>query len=503
LPPTSAAAPAPEEGEGPSADGGRDDVQLLLLATSVGVLTGMVVLALNVAVHEIQDVLFASGQVSGPVWQPLIGGLAVSLGLFLVGGPSGTEGTSLPALRSAAVGESSLDVDDRARRALLRAGLATVTLGSGNSLGPEGPSVEIGANVAAYLGGFGRAPAAFLARDDVKLGLLASGCAAGVAAGFNAPVAGLFFAVEVVKPPQSEATESIVSRLLAAAFAATVVQIGLGTSPAVKGINFSDVIGLPYVELPLYMLLGALCGAASSVFTSTKSLAGPVFELIFQAGVPRAVHPIIGSAVVALVASAGGLPEVLYQGFDNVNNILIQAGSIDPGRLFVLIFSKMLLTAICGACGLVGGVFAPSLFIGAATGALYGQAVGHLAQLVGFAISPATDYAAVGSAAVLATICGVPLTAVVLLLELTAGTDYVICLPLIAAVGLSVFVEKALLRGVFELRNVSDDALQRVAMLSEEEQAAAIFKMLDKNKDGSLSPEEFRDWFVGDRQGRK
>jgi len=461
--------------------------------------------ALNVVVHEIQDVLFPAGGAlaDGFLWQPLLGGLAVSLGLLLAGGPSGTEGTALPALRAAAVdngdgGGRDLSVDERARRALLRAGLAAATLGSGNSLGPEGPSVELGANVAAYLGGFGRAPAAFLARDDVKLGLLASGCAAGVAAGFNAPVAGLFFAVEVVKPPQSEATESIVSRLLAAAFAATVVQIGLGASPAVKGINFSDITGAPYLELPLYMLLGALCGAAASVFTSAKTLAGPAFERLFQAGVPRTLHPIVGSMAVVLVTNVSGLPELLYQGFDNVNSILIQAGSLAPGRLFALTLLKILLTAVCTACGLVGGVFAPALFIGAAAGALYGQAVGALAQTASFEISPATDYAAVGSAAVLASICGVPLTAVVLLLELTAGTDYAICLPLIAAVGLAVYVEKALARGRTEvaLRDVSDDALQRVAMLSEEEQATAIFKLLDKDEDGSVTKEEFSDWFA-------
>jgi len=202
---------------------------------------------------------------------------------------------------------------------------------------------------------------------------------------------------------------------------------------------------------------------------------------------------------VALAAGAGGWPELQYEGFNNVNSVLLDADLYPATRLCGLLVGKILLTATCLGSGLVGGVFAPSLFMGAVGGALFGQAASGAAGALGLAISPATDYAAVGGAAVLAAVCNVPLTAVVLLLELSQGTTYAICLPLIAAVSISVYVEAYLQGGLkgLALRDASRNALSRVSML--EPQAAAdaerIFAELDKNKDGAVSSEEFKEWF--------
>mmetsp|Transcript_46387 Transcript_46387/g.131876 ORF Transcript_46387/g.131876 Transcript_46387/m.131876 type:complete len:161 (-) Transcript_46387:39-521(-) len=138
--------------------------------------------------------------------------------------------------------------------------------------------------------------------------------------------------------------------------------------------------------------------------------------------------------------------------------------------------------------------------MGACGGALYGQLAGEAAHALGIALSPATDYAAVGGAAALASICNVPVTAVVLLLELTAGTDYAISLPLIAAISLAVWTDQFLERGGklrgFGIKDVTNEALTRVSMLSGKDapDTRRIFDIMDKNKDGTVTRQEFQDW---------
>mmetsp|Transcript_110 Transcript_110/g.302 ORF Transcript_110/g.302 Transcript_110/m.302 type:complete len:623 (-) Transcript_110:79-1947(-) len=475
-------------------------------AIFVGILTGLAVASLNIAIHEIQELLFTvAGKTGyGTAWAPALGGLVTCGVLALAGGQAGLEGTTLPTLRSLATAdrtpvsvqdetgeacavemeESSIDKVERAGRALTRAALAAVSLGTGNSLGPEGPAVELGANAAAYLGKFG-ARDEEPGRRDQQLGLLASGCAAGVSAGFNAPIAGLFFAVEVVKPPQGEMSESTVSRLLAAACSAAVVQIFLGSSPAVKDIVFSSSTSpYTYLELPVFMLLGALCGVASSAFIrARRDLAAPCYKKLADYGISRELHPLIASLLMVIVGLLG-LQELFYQGFDNINAILSSASKWNSTSLVVLLVGKILLSAMCAESGLVGGVFAPAIFIGVAAGALYGQMVKALALLAGLPVASATCFAACGGAAALAGVCGVPLTAVVLMLELTAGTDYNICLPLISAVGLSVYVEKAI-GGTESMSwdNMSKDSLNRVAMGYSNDDRA-ILRMIDRNDGG-------------------
>lgn len=487
-----------------------DELQMIFVSSLIGVCTGAIVVALNNGVHGLADLVKEVGAERGTkvgpfLWAPLLGGALVSASYAAFGGVSGLEGTDLPIVKTLAVeGGPGSAVDElgglsrieRGKRFVGRTAFAAVTLGTGNSLGPEGPSVEIGANVAAFLGDFGSTawPASKASRD-LRLQLLATGCAAGVAAGFNAPLAGLFFAVEVIKPPRS--TDDIVPRLLATALAATVVQIGLGSSPAVKGIDF---VSTAYVELPVFMLLGAFCGAASALFASARNGANSAFEWLQAKGVPRFLHPLLASGLVALACGFGGFTELLYQGFDNVNALFLFADEYSPLRLLLLLVVKIVLTAVCAGSGLVGGVFAPALFMGACGGALYGQLAGEAAHALGIALSPATDYAAVGGAAALASICNVPVTAVVLLLELTAGTDYSISLPLIAAISLAVWTDQFLERGGklrgFGIKDVTNEALTRVSMLSAKDapDTSRIFDSMEKNKDGTVTRKEFQDW---------
>jgi len=471
-------------------------IEQMIQATAVGFFTGLSVVVLKTCVHFIADIPEIAGLDSEYAWAfPIVGGALISLILVAVGGGSQLEGTALPTIvnlaKSPAQVPSPVSVQDRGQRAIVRAGMAAVTLGTGNSLGPEGPCVELGANVAAFLGRLGQAP------SFTMLGLLGSGCAAGVAAGFNAPLAGLIFAIEVVKPPANERPIELVGRMLAATIATAVVQVGLGTSPVITGVDFADFRSstFSYSELPLFMLLGALGGAASTAFAAVREQAKGLFDGLPSNGIPRGLHPLVASVIVALVAHFGNMPELLYAGFKNVNEVLANAGDLPVVHLLSLLIGKVYLSGLCATSGLVGGVFAPSLFIGASLGALYGQTVDVLATGLGFpgAVSSAPTFAAVGSAAVLASLCGVPITAVVLLLEVAGGVDYQILLPLIAAVGSSVFIESILLRNWLGMSSVS--TVQRVSSNPAVQEAEQLFKIIDKNGDGIVTTEELTEWF--------
>lgn len=307
---------------------------------------------------------------------------------------------------------------------------ASVSLGTGASLGPEGPSVEIGANFGILLGQILQ-----VSQERQRL-LLGAGAAAGLAAGFNAPIAGVFFALEVVLGT-TFATSAVSVVLLAAVVSALIAQIGLGAQPAFALPAYE--VRSP-LELPLYLGLGLCASLVSVTYTQTIKLAQAFFRgqlpgLAVISRIPRPVQPIIGGACVGLVALA--LPQTLGIGYETIEALLRDVEFSLPLLLLLLVF-KLILTALSLGSGLVGGVFAPAMFLGAVLGATYGKTLAALLPTTAVSIAAPPAYAMVGMAAVLAGSVRAPLTAILLLFELTR--DYRIVLPLMAAVGLSVWV---------------------------------------------------------------
>ncbi|MBA0591623.1 hypothetical protein Gorai_008629 [Gossypium raimondii] len=232
--------------------------------------------------------------------------------------------------------------------------------------------------------------------------------------------------------------------ILSAVIASVISEVGLGSEPAFKVPEYD--FRSPG-ELPLYLLLGLLCGLVSLAFSKlTSYLLGVVDNLNKDVGIPKPVFPIVGGLTVGVIALA--YPEILYWGFDNVD-LLLESRPFVKGLsgdlLFQLVAVKIIATSLCRAFGLVGGYYAPSLFIGAATGMAYGKFISfaiaqsdpaiHLSILE---VASPQAYGLVGMAAMLAGVCQVPLTAVLLLFELTQ--DYRIVLPLLGAVGLSSWI---------------------------------------------------------------
>ncbi|XP_027332163.1 chloride channel protein CLC-e isoform X2 [Abrus precatorius] len=416
----------------------------------VGLLTGVAVVLFNNVVHEIRDLFWDGIPYRGASWLreapiqetwtrvilvPTFGGVIVSM-LNLLRQRFDSAVQENPFLQTPSAYLKS------ASRPFLKAMAASVTLGTGNSLGPEGPSVDIGTSVAKGIGPF---------FDNAKssgrmLSLLAAGSAAGLAAGFNAAVAGCFFAVEsVLWPSPSHASLPLTNTtsmvILSAVISSVVSEIGLGSEPAFKVPEYD--FRSPG-ELPLYLLLGILCGLVSLALSRCTSYMLTIVDNLHKAtGITRASFPVLGGLAVGLIALV--YPEILYWGFENVD-ILLESRPFVKGLstdlLLQLIAVKIVATSLCRASGLVGGYYAPSLFIGGATGMVYGKLIGlavaefnPMINLSVLEVASPQAYGLVGMAATLAGVCQVPLTAVLLLFELTQ--DYRIVLPLLGAVGLS------------------------------------------------------------------
>ncbi|KAL9162694.1 hypothetical protein ABFS82_07G109900 [Erythranthe guttata] len=417
----------------------------ILSACFVGLLTGFAVVLFNYTVHEIRDLCWGGFPDLGASWLreqpieakwgrlilvPACGGLVVSfLNMFRSAIEDSTGETVMPGIKSAL-------------KPILKTLAACVTLGTGNALGPEGPSVEIGVSVAKGVGSFLDKGA------QRKLSLRAAGSAAGISSGFNAAVAGCFFAVEsVLWPSPAESSLSLTNTtsmvILSAVIGSVISEIGLGSEPAfaVPVYDFRSPS-----ELPLYLLLGILCGVVSLGLSRSTSFMLAFFDGVQRFGVPKAAFPVVGGLSVGIMALA--YPEILYWGFQNVDTLLESlpsTNSLSAGLLLQLVAVKIVATSLCRASGLVGGYYAPSLFIGAGTGMAYGKIVGYLISISNpifhlsvLEVASPQAYGLVGMAATLAGVCQVPLTAVLLLFELTQ--DYRIVLPLLGAVGLSSWV---------------------------------------------------------------
>ena len=403
---------------------------VLFLAMLIGGGTGMGVVTFHYLIQLVHQLMLENlmGQIGAwGAWTlacvPTLGGLIVGLMRWR----TQDFGPGLSSLIAASQGTEIR----RPLRPVSKMLAASVSLGSGASLGPEGPSVEIGAN-------FGMLFSVILnvSQERQRL-LLGAGAAAGLAAGFNAPIAGVFFALEVVMGATSFATSAVSVVLLAAVVAALIAQIGLGAQPAFDLPVYQ--VRSP-LELPLYLGLGLGASLVSLAYTQSirgakACFAGKVPGFAFLGRIPEPIHPIIGGAIIGAVALQ--FPQILGVGYETVEAML-QDVEFPLYLLVVLLVVKLLMTAISAGSGFIGGLFAPAMFLGASFGSAYAKMLAVAFPTICDQMAAPPAYAMVGMAAVLAASVRAPLTAILMLFELTR--DYRIVLPLMAAVGLSVWL---------------------------------------------------------------
>jgi CIC family chloride channel protein len=306
--------------------------------------------------------------------------------------------------------------------AVVKALASALCIGSGGSVGREGPIVQIGSALGSRIGQLLRLPEARLRI------LVACGAAGGIAATFNAPIAGVFFALELLLV--NFAAEAFGLVVISSVTAAVIGRALLGNEP---------FLHLPQFELRdvreylLYAVLGVVAGAAGVLFTRVLYAVEDVCDWAWRG--PEWARPAVGGLLL------GGLLLVLPQMY-GVGYPVLQSGvegRYAIGFLLVLLIGKMIATSLTIGIGGSGGVFAPSLFCGAMLGAAFGAGAAHLAPGV---VGPVGAYALVGMGSVFAGAARAPITAVLIMFELSGM--YTIILPLMLAIVLATAVSRHL-----------------------------------------------------------
>jgi chloride channel protein, CIC family len=391
--------------------------QTLLLGGSavfVGLATGAGVWLFKWLIQLVSGLVY--GAISG--WMvaliPMIGGILVGLiALYFVGEEKlhGTAGI----MQSVALAGGRLPY----RKAPVNTVAAILSIASGASVGPEDPAVQIGANLGSILGQNLR-----LSDERIRT-LVAAGAAGAIAAAFNAPIAGVFFALEIVLGEISGGSLGMI--LVAAVTSSVFTQAVSGSSPAfqVPAYTFSSAW-----ELPLYIGLGLVAGPISALYVYLLYKVKDIFGLI-KIALP------VKTALAGLMVGVVGLylPQVLGVGYAAIGEVL--NNNLGLWMLVALLIAKLVLTPVSLGGGFFGGVFAPALFIGAMLGGAFGSVSAQF--FPGLGMDPSA-FALVGMAAVLAGSVHAPLTAVILLFEMTG--DYRIILPLMLAVAISLLISQ-------------------------------------------------------------
>ena len=350
----------------------------------------------------------------------------------------------------------------RPRVVLVKALASTVTIGTGGSAGREGPIVQIGAAIGSTVGQW------FRQSTDRMRTLVACGAAAGMAATFNAPLAGAVYALEVILGEFTANTFGMV--VLAAAVADVVAGSFLGSHVSFQVPAYQLVSPL---ELLFYAALGLVSAGAAWLFIKALYWVEDLFDGWKK--VPEWTKPAAGGVLFGLVA--WWLPKSMGAGYDVINDALY--GRLDWALLAALALVKILTTSITLGSGGSGGVFAPSLFIGAMTGGAFGSLVhwlwpGHTA--------PPGAYALVGMGALFTGTTQAPVTGILMLFELTR--DYRIIVPLMVACVVSSIAANWLSKETIDTlklarRGINLKAGRDLAVLSEIPVTAAMSRHVD------------------------
>ncbi|CAB1070245.1 Chloride channel protein [Olavius algarvensis Delta 1 endosymbiont] len=339
------------------------------------------------------------------IWIPALGGLIVGPLVYFLAREA--KGHGVPEVMEAVALKSGVI---RKRVVVVKSLASAISISTGGSVGREGPIVQIGSAIGSTLG------QALKVSPDRMRALVGCGAAAGIAATFNAPIAGSMFALEVILGDFGLATFSPI--VISSVVATVVSRAYLGDTPAFIVPAYELVSAW---ELPLYLVLGVFCAVVAVVFTKTLYQVEDLFDSL---KFPEYFKAVLGGMLLGLLGLV--FPQILGVGYGAMDAALMQ--QIAWWLMLVLVIVKVFATSITIGSGGSGGIFAPSLFLGAMAGGFFGMAVHTLFPTV--TASPGA-YSIVGMGAVVAATTHGPLAAILILFEMTG--DYKIILPLMFA----------------------------------------------------------------------
>ena len=395
----------------------NEQLVLLVLAVFMGALASYGAIAFRYLILLIQGISFGTFSdtlythaASLPAWQvvlvPTAGGLLIGLFVHYF----------MPGRRPHAVADVIEAVALRSGRMGIRAGLgaavvSAASIGVGASVGREGPVVHLGAALCSRIARW------FGLSRSLTINLVGCGVAAAVAASFNAPIAGTFFALEVIIGHY--AITAFAPIVLASVTGTIISRAEFGDFPAfiLPGQTIASAL-----EFPAFALLGVVSAVAAIIFMRSIGIAR---DLAMKTPLPRMLHPMVGGFLVGLLALA--FPEVLGVGYGTTDAAL--RGNIELYLLLALIAAKTAAVAISLGSGFGGGVFSPSLFIGAVVGGAFG--------IIATSVFPELSsghsaYTLVGMGAVAGAVLGAPISTILIIFEMTG--DYAITVAVMVAV---------------------------------------------------------------------
>jgi CIC family chloride channel protein len=424
---------------------------MVLLALAIGIGSGLGAYGFRWLIGAVHDLLWQQGAsllpwpALGTVLVPALGGALVGPIVYLFAREA--KGHGVPEVMLA-VAEQEGRI--RARVVFVKALASALCIGSGGSAGREGPIVQIGSALGSTLGQRLKLPVPLLRT------VLAAGAAGGIAATFNAPIAGVIFSLEVILRDFSARAFSVL--VLASVTATVISRALLGNNPAFVVPTYE--LKSPW-ELVFYAVLGVLAALVAKGFIWVLYRCEDLFD---DWTIPEYLKPVVGGLSVGLIGLV--LPQVFGVGYETVERVLQDPVPIALLAAFVL--GKLVATSLTLGSGGSGGVFSPSLFMGAALGHAVGDGFHWLFPAV---TAPSGGYALVGMAAVFGGAAQAPITSILILFEMTG--DYRIILPLMTAVVISslvshflspetIYTIKLRRRGIDILAPRRDDPLGRL-----------------------------------------
>lgn len=349
----------------------QEVVQFLYRSAQVGIFTGigvvvfktLISLVISIFYEQLADILPKPAFYWPIAIYPILGSLFVCICSFWTGGRI-KDGIDQIAKSIDSEPSDLYRVYDP-RIHLVRLLSSVATLGSGCSLGPEGPAVEIGTGISRLISNSNDIS------NQQKHHLFLCGTAAAVSAGFNAPITGIFFAIEcgnryLTKNTIKLAEDSpdgprsdIAGIVLAATLGNLISDLGLHdkSALAIQGNNYA--LNSPIFELSLYLGLGLISGLISVVFTKLREVFVNIY--VTKTNIPVYLRPLIGGLVCGLVAIY--FPQTLFVGYTTLDQILAGKITFSSTLVVQLLVLKIFLSSFCLASGLVGGVFAPGIVL--------------------------------------------------------------------------------------------------------------------------------------------